>query len=78
MNQHLTQVADIVTRVGKVDGLDPDPDIFEAGVASLASLELLVELEGTFDVSIPDDDFVQARTIRALAAMVERLRSEAA
>ena len=45
-------------------------------LAAPMPLELLVELETQFDVSIPDDDFLKARTPRDLMEMVSRLKNQ--
>jgi acyl carrier protein len=63
----------VVTRVGGIPEVGADQDIFEAGVSSVSALELLLELESEFGVSIPDDEFVSARTPRAIHDLVSRL-----
>lgn len=73
--QTVRTVTDIVSRVGKIPRVGERDDIFEAGMSSISSLELLLELEGEFGVSIPDGDFIEARTPLALAEMVTRLRA---
>lgn len=55
--------------------MDDDRDIYDAGFSSIASLELLLELETIYGVSIPDDQFVIARTPRQLRALVANLAS---
>jgi acyl carrier protein len=53
--------------------LSPDDDLFSAlGIDSVQALALLSELEDTFDVEIPDYELQDARTFRALAAVVDR------
>lgn len=66
---------DILRDVTSVDHLDTDQDFYEAGVTSVQALPLLMELESRFDISIPDDRFIQARSVRALAEMVGELRN---
>jgi acyl carrier protein len=39
-------------------------------------LELLLKLEDEFHVTIPDKDFMAARTPEAIAGLIERLREE--
>jgi acyl carrier protein len=68
------QVIGILRTVGKVESLSADQDFYEAGVSSISALSILMELESTYDVSIPDDEFVAARTPRALQQMIERLK----
>ena len=73
MTPDIDSITAVVTRVGGISQVGPDQDIFEAGVSSVAALELLLELESTFGVSIQDDEFVNARTPRQLLDMVGRL-----
>ena len=53
--------------------LDPS----EAAVAEAGGMMYMedgIEMEAVFEVSIPDDDFIAARTARALEEMVARLK----
>ncbi len=55
--------------------LAPEDDLFEAlGIDSVQALDLLTELEDTFDVEIPDYELQDARTFAGLAAVVARRR----
>jgi acyl carrier protein len=78
MTPDIDSVTAVVSRVGGIPDVGPDQDIFEAGVSSVDALQLLLELESTFEVSIPDEDFVAARTPRALLDLVTRLAGRAA
>jgi acyl carrier protein len=69
----IEEISAIVTRVGNIPEVGADEDIFQAGMSSADALKLLLELEAAFDVSIPDDEFVAARTPRDLSSMIERL-----
>ena len=46
----------------------------ELGVPSIGAMQLLLELEDRFGVQVPDDQFVEATTLDALVALVDRLR----
>ena len=70
-------VAALVGRIANMAPPDPDADIYTAGLASTDALELLVELEEQFGVTIPDDMFIAARTSTALGEMVNTLRGGA-
>jgi acyl carrier protein len=70
----IDRITDILCTVGSVEGLDPEKNFYDAGVSSVSALGLLIELETEFGVSIPDDEFVTARTPRALAFMINRLK----
>lgn len=51
--------------------LDPDADLYDAlGIDSVGALELLTDLEETFEVEIPDYEVQDVRTFRDLAAVV--------
>jgi acyl carrier protein len=70
MAEQVEQITAILCRVGKLDGIGPDEDFYNGGFSSIKALELLLELETVFGVSIPDDQFIQARTARGLAAVI--------
>jgi len=72
------EVQELVARIAKIPLPAPDVDIYTAGLASVDALELLVELEDRFGVTIPDDRFVTGRTSSQLAAIVTELSSGAA
>ena len=55
-----------------VSTLSPEQDLFEAlGIDSLQALDLLTELEDTFDVEVPDYELQDVRTFAELAAVIE-------
>ena len=74
MVQELESISALICRVGKLPALQPQQDFYEAGFSSINALELLVEMETVFEVSIPDDDFIAARTAQALEGMISRLK----
>ncbi|WP_306213851.1 acyl carrier protein [Actinoplanes sp. RD1] len=60
--------------------IEPDLDIFTTGlVSSLFALELVVHVENTYDVAVggPDLRLDNFRTIKAVTALILRLRGEA-
>jgi len=69
----IESVSAVVSRVANVPAIGADDDIFEAGLSSVDALRLLLELESAFNVAIPDDQFVDARTPRDLTSMIGRL-----
>jgi acyl carrier protein len=71
----LNTVMQIIQQAGKLESLDSAEDFYEAGVSSLASLTLLLELEDKFEVSIPDDRFVECRTAEAVSNLISELMS---
>ena len=73
-NDSLQRVITIVRSTGSLAvELGADDDFYDAGFSSINALQLLLELETAFDVAIPDDDFVTARTCAALHGLVQRL-----
>ena len=56
-----------------VANLSPEQDLFEAlGIDSLQALDLLTELEETFDVEIPDYELQGVTTVAGLAEVIGR------
>jgi acyl carrier protein len=74
----ITAILEIINQVGGVANVPPDRDFYEAGVTSVMALPLLIELETRFEVSIPDDRFIAARTAQALHEVIQDLRKEQA
>jgi acyl carrier protein len=71
--EHLDTILTILRDVAGLDSVDPDQDYYDAGMTSVQALPLLLELEDQFGVSIPDDSFIQARSARALSALITGL-----
>ena len=69
----LEKIIQLVQTTGKVEKISASEDFYDAGFSSINALQLLLELEAAFDVTIPDDDFVAARTCTALEGLVSRL-----
>jgi acyl carrier protein len=72
----LETIKEILGRLLSRDSIVDDEDIYEAGLTSIMVLPLLAEIEDTFQLTIPDDDFLEARTPLSLAQMIQRLRSD--
>jgi acyl carrier protein len=68
------EITQIICRVGALPPISPDVDFYEAGFSSVSSLELLLELEDACDVKIPDEEFIVARSPKALFELIERLK----
>ena len=69
----LEKIIQLVQTTGKVENISASEDFYDAGFSSINALQLLLELEAAFDVTIPDDEFVTARTCTALQGLVARL-----
>jgi acyl carrier protein len=72
--QDLARVMALVCEKGQIADLAPDDDFYDAGFTSLTSLDLLLELEAEWDVSIPDEEFIVERSVRSLGALITRLK----
>lgn len=73
---YVETIVEIVKRVGELEDIGPEQDIYSAGVNSMRGMDIMLDMESTFDVAIPDDQFLSARTPTALAALVERLKAQ--
>jgi acyl carrier protein len=72
------RVRDVVCKVAclpaDLAAFPADADLFrDLCVDSAAALDLLMSLEDEFAVSIPDDTFGNARTLRAIARLIAQL-----
>jgi acyl carrier protein len=67
----LDAVLNTIREVTGVSQVLPDQDFYDAGVTSVQALPLLLELEERFHVTIPDDQFVAARSARRLSEMIQ-------
>lgn len=57
------------------EGFDEKADLYsDLGMASLKAMELLMDLEERYGISVPDEEFIQATSLERLAAMVHRLK----
>lgn len=65
----------IIQQNGKITTLEPTQDFYDAGLASLASLTLLLDLEEKFNISIPDDRFIECRTAEAVSNLISEIQS---
>lgn len=71
----LDSVMRIIQQNGKIATLAPAQDFYDAGLTSLASLTLLLDLEEKFNVSIPDDRFIECRTAEAVSNLITEIQS---
>jgi acyl carrier protein len=71
----LQTIKEIICKLLSLESIGEDEDMYQAGLTSIMVLPLLAEVEATFQLTIPDDDFLDARTPQALAQMIQRLRN---
>jgi len=70
----LDAVMAILRRVLGTDNLSPTEDFYDAGVTSIMTLPLLMEIEQQFDITFSEGDFPDARTGQQLAVRIDALR----
>jgi acyl carrier protein len=70
----LPGVMEVIVSIGNLKGLMPDQDFYDAGITSVMALPILLELEDRYQVSIPDDRFIGARSPREVAEIILGLR----
>jgi acyl carrier protein len=75
------RISAIIRRVSKTKpegALPVDADVFrELGVESTAALDLLFSIEDEFGISVPDDQFSTARTVRKMTELIAALQGSA-
>ena len=62
-----------------LDGLDDESDLFDAGMSSFASVNVMLALEDRFEIEFPDELLTRSafESIAALRSAVNRLRAQA-
>jgi acyl carrier protein len=80
IQQDIRRVLELHGRIASgVASLRDNDNLFNAGLTSLASVDVLMALEDTFEITFPDH-MMQRKTfesIAAIAAAVESLKAEA-
>ncbi|PWT78848.1 MAG: hypothetical protein C5B58_14640 [Acidobacteria bacterium] len=66
----LSGVIEILSGIGNVSGLSPDQDFYDAGITSVMSLPIILEVEDRYNISVPDELFIKCRTARELAKVI--------
>ncbi len=71
----LAENADLAT---DVQSLDPEADLYAAGMTSFASVRVMIALEDAFDVTFPDEMLTRELfgTIESLATAITQLQGE--
>jgi acetyltransferase-like isoleucine patch superfamily enzyme/acyl carrier protein len=69
----LRGVTELIQGLLGVERLELDEDFYEAGVTSIMVLPLMIELAERFGVTIPQVEFLDARTPRALSLQIAEL-----
>ena len=83
-NQIESELVDIIRTQGKVTApvarIGFEDDLYKLGLSSLATVNVMLEIEGRFDIEIPDEALTRDtfRTIASLAALVRRQQNKSA
>jgi acyl carrier protein len=72
---YVGKIKEILYRLLNQETIGDDENIYEAGVTSIMVLPFLSELEDTFGLVIPDTEFLNAETPRAIGQLVQRLKA---
>jgi acyl carrier protein len=74
----LSELKDLAAKQfdGDAASIDVDAPVDKLGIDSLGFLEFLFEAEDRFGVSIPQDEVAGVKTLRELAALIERVSAE--
>ncbi len=75
LEANLQEVTATIEEIGRLRGLAPEQDFYDAGMSSVASLTLLIELESRFGVSLPDEKFMECRSARQVAELITELQT---
>jgi acyl carrier protein len=80
MNETETTIRKILIAISeRANDADENADLYsELGLASVHAMSLLADLEERFGVHIPDDNFLEARSISQLTSMVDTLARQSA
>ena len=71
-----TRIREILKTTGKlpvdVATLADEADLYNAGLTSFGTVELMMALEEAFDIVVPDEDVEGLRTLGDVAAYVDK------
>ena len=71
MEEQIKQI--IADKLGiSPDGIDLDSDIMEVyGADSLDAVDMVMELEELYNISVPDEEAIELRTVRKIIRYIE-------
>lgn len=82
MSETASKIRDILKAHGRLsrdaDTLDDDADLYQAGMTSHASVNVMLALEGEFDIEFPDHLLKRSsfESIGAIASVVDELTQD--
>jgi len=72
--QSLTkEIAGVIQEVGRIQSLTSEDDFYDAGVSSMTSLTLMLNLEEKYKVALPDEQFIACRTASQVSLLISDL-----
>jgi len=81
MSDELTQnVIALIAETQRIpaESISPDSSFEELGIDSLAGMGLVFELESKFNVSIPNEEALQMRTVHSAVESLRRIFNDSA
>ena len=73
----LKQVIQVIQKYSEKQDINEDSKLKEIGIDSLQVIEILLDLEDTFNVNIPDNDNTPFFTVKELADYIAKLKEGA-
>jgi acetyltransferase-like isoleucine patch superfamily enzyme/acyl carrier protein len=67
------EVVRVICAIAKIQRLSSDQDFYDAGLSSMASLTLMLDLETKYKISLPDEKFVLCRTADQVSSLISDL-----
>ena len=69
------ELRQMVAEIGEIaPAFDPQANFYlDLGVPSMKAMQLLMQLEDRYGVQVPDDQFVEATSLKSLTAMMAQL-----
>lgn len=80
-SQNVTQLEEelrqLVAEIGEIaPAFDSQANFYlDLGVPSMKAMQLLMQLEDKYGVQVPDDQFVEATSLKSLTAMMAQLQT---
>jgi acyl carrier protein len=71
----LERIKEILSQLLGQEIIGDDENFYAAGLTSIMVLPLLSEIEASFELKIPDTEFLDAHTPRELLKLVQRLKA---
>ena len=72
MNKLACEIIDTIAEEGRIDKDDirPNSNLYDLGIDSLSALEILVALEGTYDIRISEYDLKNINSVTEIVRLI--------